>query len=159
MAKRNSTKNCIGCSKEFAIKHGLYKVRHCSMECYNKARTKPVHERFWSKVDKSGECWIWTGVRQNGYGSFWFEHGPKPAHRISWTLTHGPITDGLFACHRCDNPACVNPDHLFLGTAGDNARDMWSKGRQAIRVRGKCIKRPLPSAENLAPISCPLDPR
>ena len=86
--------------------------------------------RFWSKVDKSGECWLWTGCRdRRGYGRFRFRGRTSLAHRVSWTLTHGQPSDDLFVLHRCDTPSCVNPDHLFMGTQTDNMRDCSSKGR------------------------------
>lgn len=86
---------------------------------------------FWKKVDKSGECWEWTGCKdRNGYGWKCFMNKKLYAHRVSWELAHGrEIPEGLVVAHHCDNPACVNPDHLFLGTQGDNVRDCWRKGR------------------------------
>lgn len=106
-------------------------------------KPKPVAERFWSRVRK-GEgdaCWLWTRPRgkKTGplYGKFMryvdrgngFVWRPVAAHRFSWELANGPIPDGLFVLHRCDNPPCVRPDHLFLGTGLDNSRDMVAKGR------------------------------
>lgn len=88
-------------------------------------------ERFWSKVDRSGECWEWTaGLNQAGYGQFsmWPDR-PERAHRFSWVLHNGPIPDDLCVLHACDNRKCVNPAHLFLGTRGDNIRDCFAKGR------------------------------
>jgi hypothetical protein len=90
--------------------------------------------RFWSKVDKGGDCWVWTAsLDRKGYGQIAITANgskrPRGAHRVAWELTHGPIPSGLCVCHRCDNPRCVRPDHLFLGTVGDNNRDMWRKGR------------------------------
>ena len=86
--------------------------------------------RFWSKVAKGDGCWTWTGGRDvNGYGVFYdWNHKPWRAHRYMWAIERGSI-GGMCVCHRCDNPECVNPDHLFLGTHTDNMRDMTAKGR------------------------------
>lgn len=90
-------------------------------------------DRFWSKVDKTSDpngCWVWTAYKDpNGYGRFY--HG-KLCHRISYEINVGPIDKGLCICHHCDNPGCVNPDHLFVGTHQDNMDDKKRKGRQAI---------------------------
>lgn len=96
-------------------------------------KPKPIAERFWPKVDKSGECWVWTASRdRTGYGKFGRGGGKRgwtKASRVSWEIHFGPVPDGLWVLHRCDNPPCVRPDHLFLGTCGDNNRDTASKGR------------------------------
>ncbi len=98
--------------------------------------------RFWTHVDKSGDCWIWTGARYAlGYGAF----GPKGtgamgAHRYSWILAHGEIPTGMLVLHKCDVRCCVNPDHLFLGTQKDNIADMIAKGRRRGRNSGPPVE-------------------
>lgn len=88
---------------------------------------------FWSKVSRRApsECWEFTGARdENGYGRLSvYSHGTSLAHRKAWEETNGPIPPGMFVCHRCDNPPCCNPGHLFLGTNLDNTRDRVAKGR------------------------------
>jgi hypothetical protein len=97
--------------------------------------TRSAAERFWSKVDRSGDCWVWTAVRVHGYGRFTINGQARSvlAHRVAWKLSQGPIPEGLHVCHRCDNPPCCNPAHLFLGTDADNLRDCRNKGRSRPR--------------------------
>jgi hypothetical protein len=93
---------------------------------------------FISRIDKSGECWVWTGpVDENGYGyaSGRTKGTQARAHRVSWERVYGPIPKGLYVCHHCDNPPCVRISHLFLGTAADNMRDASIKGRMTRRPR------------------------
>lgn len=88
--------------------------------------------RFWRRVKRGTRysCWPWLGPRnQKGYGLAATGSRTEAAHRVAWTLTHGPIPQGKFALHRCDNPPCCNPRHLFLGTQIDNMADMRRKGR------------------------------
>jgi len=90
--------------------------------------------RFLAKVDRSGECWLWTGARdKDGYGVAAISARTGRANRVAWTLFVGPIPEGLCVLHACDNPPCVRPGmgHLFLGTHADNAADRDAKGRQA----------------------------
>lgn len=87
---------------------------------------------FWSRVDTSGECWLWTGAKTElGYGLFLDNRRRLRAHRVAYALTYGEFPDELVVCHRCDNPRCVRPNHLFLGTQTDNLADMTAKGRRA----------------------------
>jgi hypothetical protein len=96
-------------------------------------KAKPIAERFWSKVDRTGDCWLWLGSRHKfGYGNFNPTRNKKVgAHRVAWELTFGPVPEGLWVLHSCDNSPCCRPDHLFLGTPLDNHADMMAKNRQA----------------------------
>lgn len=102
------------------------------------ATTKPAIERFWKFVspEPMSGCWLWTGaVDTNGYGIIGAggrEGGTLRAHRLSFEHARGPVPDGLFLLHKCDVRSCVNPDHMFVGTARDNSQDMARKGRHGL---------------------------
>lgn len=126
-----------------------------------------VRERFWVKVKKTSGCWEWTAsLNQHGYGNLPSRIGAAGknellSHRVSWIINIGPIPDGADVLHQCDNPKCVRPDHLFLGTHAENMKDMKNKGRHgsvrtkeyfqrgsvhyAYRVRGKKITKEIAS--------------
>lgn len=100
-------------------------------------------------VTESG-CYLWEGARsESGYGRVYDGSRMWQAHRLVWTQVKGPIPHGLFVCHKCDTPPCVNPDHLFLGTAKDNNRDMAKKGRHHCSKAKTCVVGHSLSGENL----------
>jgi hypothetical protein len=104
---------------------------------HNTTCEKPIEERFWKKVQKCSpdECWNWFGAKKEfGYGIIRYEKSIVRAHRVSYEMTYGKIPDGMYVLHRCDNPPCVNPAHLFLGTHQDNMNDMCDKGRIARKL-------------------------
>jgi hypothetical protein len=121
------------------------------MVCHNVKCVNPEHvartdeQKFWALVDKGDGtgCWIWKGgLAKRNYGMFCPRTGEiTPAHRYAYELVNGPIgSSDLFACHKCDNPPCVRPDHIFIGTAADNHADMVAKGRHPIIAKGRARK-------------------
>lgn len=90
---------------------------------------------FWSRVNKTDGCWLWTGSKNSsGYGDLNFMQQHVLAHRLAWTLENGEIPKGLLVLHRCDTPLCVRPAHLFVGTDADNVADAVCKGRVHMRI-------------------------
>ena len=132
---------CPTCSTPFT--HKRLRVLCCSRACSTLARRKQsvesLPERFWANVAITGDlfsCWLWTGgLFGTGYGQLSVASVPAYTHRISWELHFGSIPDGLHVCHHCDNPPCCRPDHLFLGTQKENARDRENKGRNNFQRR------------------------
>ena len=126
--KNSKTEECTACKSD---------KRNVTKPCTE--NRKPIKEEptskldlFYRQIDKSKDCWEWTGSKSKaGYGLFSYNK-IKLSHRISYYLTYGEFDKKLFVCHKCDNPSCVNPEHLFLGTAKDNFEDMISKGRNKI---------------------------
>lgn len=140
----SSKKYCIKCGNEYYKRFEDSKLQweariYCSMSCKNISegllRKIPIEERFWRFVSKGSEdsCWEWIGTHDgNGYGHIMRETGKSPAkaHRVSYEMHKGPIPKGLVVRHECDNPKCVNPKHLILGTQKDNVDDMVKRCRQ-----------------------------
>lgn len=99
-------------------------------------RKTTEEERFWAKVDKTETCWLWTaGKDRRGYGKFKSQGKTVRAHRYSYMLVNGSIPNGLFVCHECDVPGCVNPQHLWLGPPSSNTRDMVLKNRHGAHMK------------------------
>jgi hypothetical protein len=129
---------CEHCGQLFIVYHADLRRGHsrfCGNACHIAHRYGSIEQRFWKKVDQTSNpdgCWLWTGWHDAaGYGEMSIPGTGRntKAHRVAYLLTKGPIPDGLLVLHRCDNPPCVRPGHLFLGTQGDNARDREAKGR------------------------------
>jgi hypothetical protein len=99
----------------------------------------PAEQRFWRLVTLGDGCWERGGSDRHGYGLISIHNRQQLAHRYSWELHNGPIPTGINVCHHCDNPRCVRPDHLFLGTQKDNLRDMSAKGRGWKQADTHCI--------------------
>lgn len=137
---------CIACGTTFFGRKAYPSTpasRYCSRACVAARQSFAAQQvradrYFWPNVRITEKCWLWAGGRDpDGYGRL--SGGKKQAairaHRFSWVLHRGPIPSGLWVLHHCDNPPCVRPDHLFLGKAVDNNRDMQAKGRAAQGAR------------------------
>ena len=130
---------CPGCGAHHKRKPSFTKNngRFCSIACSAKyRRSRPLRSfeaLFWGHMEKTAACWFWTGATvKDGYGTIRVggrQAIARGAHRVSWELHNGPIPSGQLVLHTCDTPACVNPNHLFLGTHQDNADDKIAKGR------------------------------
>lgn len=100
------------------------------------ARSRSLGERLAHFTERTDTCWLWKGVKnRGGYGQMCDRRGPRlivPVHRVAWTLARGPIPPGLMVLHHCDVRHCVNPDHLYLGTARDNVHDAINRGRLVL---------------------------
>lgn len=137
-------KPCKQCGKEFYCKPALdvggslREQRYCCVECgfaANRFTPEQAQAAFWEKVSKTEGCWLWTGAKRwDGYGRFNPCFKQMTAHRYSWELVNGPLPEGMHVLHRCDNPPCVNPAHLFIGTIKDNATDKAQKGRAPAKL-------------------------
>ena len=130
---------CAYCGKRFMapltkVKAGKYK--YCSPRCGRLGNVTPMLKRFWDKVDDSGgpdACWPWTAGKCAGYGIISIDGRSRRANRVAYELVNGPIPDGMFVCHHCDNKSCCNPAHLYAGSPKDNHDDAVECGAIVFR--------------------------
>lgn len=137
---REKPTKCIDCNA-YTSRFGVKRCRKCFLINPIVIRGRPPKD-FWTYVEKTPTCWLWIGAKSNRYGMFRWKGRSHHSQRVAWEIYNGPIPDGFHVCHKCDVPSCVNPEHLFVGTASDNMRDMGSKGRHRIGDR-KGEKHPL----------------
>jgi hypothetical protein len=127
-------RTCPQCGNIDLVPPCRLRTRYCSRACVNRSRAIPSEVRYWQHVDRRGpdECWPWLAFCDwDGYGKFSLSPQKRSigAHRFGYVLAYGPLSEGIKVLRHCDNPPCVNPSHLFLGTTADNNRDKGEKGR------------------------------
>ena len=135
---------CELCQRPFVSRNP--KAIYCSKFCSRQPTMERYVRAFWRKVARCdhGEqcaqcCWLWQAyISPSGYGSFQFKQKPIPAYRFAYMMTHGDIFPGLCICHRCDVRACVNPQHLWVGTVWDNTHDAIEKQRMPRKRGDQC---------------------
>lgn len=137
---------CMGCDKPFPVRHCYRnRIKYCSSQCRS---TRFVRRVFWTYYTVKDGCWNWIGIKdRRGYGRVKIKRKAVLAHRIAWKETFGPIPDGLCVCHKCDNPSCINPSHLFLGTKKDNSTDMVNKQRCNPPYGSRCWRSKLTESQ------------
>lgn len=116
---------------ESNLQSGNIKSCGCLRSIHRKNYDEDMKQKLFSKIKQVNDCWEWQGsLHRQGYGNFPYKNSGQLAHRVSWILFNGEIPSGMNICHKCDNPPCVNPDHLFVGSYQDNINDMFRKGRK-----------------------------
>jgi hypothetical protein len=138
-------------ARGYCKRHYTQLLKTGSVEIIRANPHLPPDQRFWKFANKGNpdECWNWSGQRdKDGYGCFRFSTAkPMRAHRYSFELHGGQPQDGLFVCHKCDNPSCVNPNHLYLGSQSDNMKDRHRAGKTPFRISIETVKAIKASAE------------
>ena len=129
--------NCTKCGVSFDIQDNHFRLskkrNQTNFYCSKKCKKTPIEQVFADKTIKNGDCIEWIGAKYPfGYGVVEHNGIRISTHRLSWILNNGEIPEGMCICHKCDNPPCVNPEHLFLGTQSDNMKDAYKKGRLNI---------------------------
>lgn len=130
-------RSCQKCGATFRVPQSAVdrgRGKYCSRKCAGTGKAPNRPSDLWDRLDKSGDCWIWTGPKyESGHGTMGYCGRYDGTHRLAWRFARGPIPEGMYVCHHCDNPACCNPDHLFLGTPIESVQNAVRRGRHGYR--------------------------